>query len=283
VKVSATVVRIATIPLLVASTGCRHGHHNPPERAPRASASGSATPPAAASSAPPAAEWPVNSEEWRLVGAWNDALNHHDTKALEALYADRVSFYGQRRTKAEVIRAKQAAFQAEPDFQQQIPGFIDVTRGVGDYSVARFSKRSGQPDHLRETEAKLVVGRGDGGPLRIFEEADQAAAGKQQAACDATAAEVVNALPEVKRRLREAWARVDASNGKLRAGGIGPQDLDSPDEFSASIGIHSDESFETVIWYRVDREGRITVGLEDQGTIDLPPAALRRVARDCRR
>jgi hypothetical protein len=225
----------------------------------------------------------VNSEERRLVGAWNDALNRHDTKALESLYADRVSFYGERRSKADVVRAKQAAFRAERDFQQQIPGFIDVTRGVGDYSVARFSKRSGRPDHLRETKAKLVLGRGDGGPLRIFEEADEKAAEKQQAACETTAAEVVNALPQVKRRLAEAWARVDASNGKLRAGGLGPQDLDSPEEFSASIGIHGDESFETVVWYRVDREGRMTVGLEDQGTIDLPPAALRRVARDCRR
>jgi hypothetical protein len=103
------------------------------------------------------------------------------------------------------------------------------------------------------------------------------------AACDVTAAEVVNALPAVQRSLAQAVARADASNGKLRYGGIGPQDLNDPDGFSASYGLHSDESYETVVSYHVDREGLLTVDIALEGPVVVAPADLRRVARVCRR
>jgi hypothetical protein len=248
---------------------------------PVAPAAVSAVVPDAGTSAPP--EVAVDGPIWRFVVAWNTALDHHDTNALGALYAGRVSFYGRRSSRTEVIRAKQAAFAAEPDFHQRIPGYIDINLGVGDYYVARFYKLSGKSEPLSGTNAKLVVKRGDGGSWLILEEADDEASEKQNALCDTKAAEVVNALPAVQRKVAEASAQADTSNGKLHLGGISPQDLSAPDGFFASIDLQGDESSEPVLHYEVDREGHLKVLVGHEGPVSVPPAALRKVAQACRR
>jgi hypothetical protein len=277
---AASIAHAASIMLLAA--GCHGKHRALARRTPAPLAASASVPNAEASDAAPA-DWAVNGPVWRFVVEWNSALDHHDAKALQALYADRLSYYGQRRSKAEVIRAKQAAFESEPDLHQQIPGFIDINLGIGDYFRARFWKLSGKPDQLNGTNAKLVIERGDGGPLQIVEEADDDASEKQNSLCDWTAADVVNALPAVKQSVAKAFARADASNGKLRFGGIGPQDLSAPDGFFVSMGLHSDERFETVVLYGVDREGLLTVQIEWENSVAVPPAALRKVAQACRR
>ena len=241
----------------------------------------SAVVPDAGTPAPP--EMTVNGPIWRFVVAWNTVLDHHDTNALQAFYADRVSFYGRRSSRAEVIRAKQASFAAEPNFHQRIPGYIDINLGVGDYYVARFYKLSGKSEPLSGTNAKLVVKRGDGESWLILEEADVEASEKQNALCDTTAAEVVNTLPAVERMVAEASAQADTSKGKLHLGGIGPQDLSAPDGFFASIDHQGDESSEPVLHYEVDREGHLMVLVGHEGPVGIPPAALRKVAQACRR
>jgi hypothetical protein len=274
-----------SLPLLVASTGCRHERRAPTERALHTSVPMVAPD---ASSDPVSAESPedkslgVGGEVWRFVGAWSDAIDRHDRSGLEPFYAEEVGFYGQRRAKAAVVRAKQAILDEDPTFHQQIPGFIDVSREE-DYFVVRFALRSGASNAARDTDVRLVLRRGDAGPLLIVEEADQAAATKQQEICETIAAEVVNGLPQVKRRIADAWARVDASGDKLRFGGIGPQNVDIPDGFVASIGIHSDEAFETVVSYRVDRDGRLTVSIASEAPPVVSPSALQRIARACKR
>ena len=237
--------------------------------------------PDAGTSAPP--EVAVDGPIWRFVVAWNTLLDHHDTNALQAFYADRVSFYGRRSSRAEVIRAKQTAFAAEPNFHQRIPGYIDINLGVGDYYVVRFYKLSGKSEPLSGTNAKLVVKRGDGETWLILEEADDEASEKQNALCDTTAAEVVNALPAVKRKVAEASAQADKSNGQLTLGGYGPQDLSTPDEFSATMYLQGDGDSEPVMTYTVDREGHLTVLVGHEGPVNVPPAALRKVAQACRR
>ena len=248
---------------------------------PVAPAAVSAVVPDAGTSAPP--EVAVDGPIWRFVVAWNTVLDHHDTNALQAFYADRVSFYGRRSSRAEVIRSKQAAFAAEPNFHQRIPGYIDINLGVGDYYVARFYKLSGKSEPLSGTNAKLVVKRGDGETWLILEEADDEASEKQNALCDTTAAEVVNALPAVERKVAEASAQADTSNGKLHLGGIGPQDLSAPDGFFSTVTLQSDESYEPILYYEVDREGHLKVHVGHEGPIRVPAAALRKVAQACRR
>jgi hypothetical protein len=280
------VVPFATsVASLVACSGCRHERRVPTHRTLLTSATTVA--PDAASD-PVSTESPedkslgVGGEVWRFVGAWSDAIDRHDCGALEAFYADEVGFYGQRLAKAAVVRAQQAVLDKNPTFHQRVPGFIDVSREE-DYLIARFSLHSGASNDLRDTDVRLVLRRGDGGPLLIVEEADEAAATKQQETCEAIAAEVVNALPQVKRRIADAWARVDASGDQLRFGGIGPQHVEIPDGFFASIGIHSDEAFETVVSYEVDRDGHLTVSIANEAPPVVSGRALGRVARACRR
>jgi hypothetical protein len=113
---------------------------------------------------------------------------------------------------------------------------------------------------------------------RPEDELDEAALDR----CQNVAAEAVNGLPEVKRAMAEAEARIEASGDKLRYGGIGPQDLNAPEGFTVSLGIHSDERFEDIVNYGVDRRGHLTVTVP--GSEVFPPAkVLEAVERACKR
>jgi hypothetical protein len=275
----------AIVGLLVVSNACRHERRAPARRTPQTLATTVAPDPSsfpASTDSPEDKALGVGGEVWQFVSAWSDALDRHDTNALGGLYAEEVGFYGQRRTKAAVVHAKQAVLNSCPTFRQQIPGFIDV-RSVEDFYVARFSAHFGASNDLRDRDLRLVLRRGDGGPLLIVEEVDDATAEKQQERCETVAAEVVNALPQVKRRIAQAWARADASGGRLRFGGIGPQHVDVPNGFFASIGIHSDERCETVASYEVDRDGRLRLSIAGEPLPVVSPGALGRVARACKR
>ncbi len=59
-----------------------------------------------------------------VIERWNDAHVRHDAAALEALYADKVDFYGARLSNVECAKRKAAAFAKAPDFVQSI---ADVT------------------------------------------------------------------------------------------------------------------------------------------------------------
>jgi hypothetical protein len=76
-----------------------------------------------------------------------------------------------------------------------------------------------------------VVGRDDGGPLLILEEGENEVSDKKNSACELAAADVVNALPAVKRSVTQMFARAATSNGTRRFGSIGPQDLGAPEGF----------------------------------------------------
>jgi hypothetical protein len=268
--------------VLIVTAGCHGKPRTVGQRTPAATPA-DATPSVADASDPVAAELAVNGPVWRWVTEWSSAIARHDLDALRAMYGERVSFYGRRRSSDDVIRAQQAVFAAQPDFRQEIPGFIDIARGVGDYYVIRFWKLSGRTGGLRGNTTKLVVVRGDGGPLLIVEEADDEASTRQNAACEETAADVINALPAVRLSVAQAIARAQASHGALRFGGIGPQDSGDPEGFSVSLGLNSDERFESVVSYSVDREGRLSASAASAGPVVVPPAALRKVERVCRR
>ncbi len=269
--------------ILAVLQGCR-GKPRKAEKPAAVAASASVSMPDANTGEALPADVVVNGPVWQFVEAWGAAIDRHDVKALEGMYAERVSFYGQRRSKAEVIAAKQSAFAAEPDFHLQIPGFIEITHGVRDYYVAKFNKLSGKLGNLRGTDAKLVIGRSNDGPLLIREEADSGTSDMQNSDCSEVAAAVVNALPEVKHDLATADARANASKGALRVGGIGPMDLDDPDGFSVMLGLNSDEQFETVVSYEVNREGLLSLSDVTYGApVAIPPSALRKIAKTCRR
>lgn len=82
---------------------------------------------------------------------WNAAHNAHDAKALGALYAPSVVFYGVTLTNEECVRRKQAAFAASPDYAQSIR---DVRT---DGTTVRFVKTSTSNGKSTDYPSVLVL------------------------------------------------------------------------------------------------------------------------------
>ncbi len=59
---------------------------------------------------------------------WNDALITGDLETLPVLYADSVFYYGQQKTKMELIKSKEAFFKKYTDFTQSILGDINIQK-----------------------------------------------------------------------------------------------------------------------------------------------------------
>ena len=278
-------LRLTSISLLVTLASCHRAHQIEPTRDASTQPS-AAVAEAARDSGESALEEAQRLAAWYevrvFVADWGKAVDRHDADALEGFYADEVGYYGRRRSNAAVILAKKADWKAEPGFQFQIPGYIDV-RIDGDTITSIFFMRSGKPNALREGNLRLVLRRSDGGSPRIVEENEEVDVAKRREICEEIAAQVVYSLPAVKRQVARAEARVDASGGKLRFGGIGPQDDNSPDGFFVTFGISSDEAIESIVQYAVDHDGLLTVAIPPEPPPNIPPNALRKVAIACRR
>jgi hypothetical protein len=219
----------------------------------------------------------------RAVQAWSDALDRHGLAALEHLYADPVQFYGHQHSRSSVIRAKKAAFAKQPDFRQRLIGNIDVQTAPDGTLAASFLKRTEGGGRTLVIGALLRLARATDGALLVTQESDvesekQSAAGTASS-CVETAAGVVDSLPQVKQAVESAQKAADDSGGSARFGGIGP--TEDNDGVSASMGIHTDERFETFVSYSVDKAGRLTVSAGGDD-VSVPAPLLRKVASACR-
>jgi hypothetical protein len=225
---------------------------------------------------------PIHSgapQVWARLKAWNDALDSHNVAGLSSLYFSHVCSYGRVVAIDQLLKQKKDALGAGSSFQQQIVGDVKfVEQAPGDFVVARFMKRSGTAQRLRDTPARIVL-RDDTehGELRIVEEADDSGEGGSAAAdadacaqsawsevtrqrCEKMASRLVNALPRVKKLVHEL---LEASADDHALGGIGPED-NGDGTFTASIGIHTQDRFEGRIDYTVHRTtGYLTVKVDD--------------------
>jgi hypothetical protein len=223
---------------------------------------------------------PEKKDEIRAaVLAWSDALDRHDLAALEAIYAPRVDLYGTSVPRAAAIATKKQAFARTPTFKQSIALPIAI-EPRGETFVATFVKRSGPDGKLRDANAKLVLARGDGGAIVVTVETDAATEkrGAEASSCEAVAGRVVHALPQVKKLLAED----EKALGKDKhVGGIGPIE-DPAGGFTASLGVHHPDRFESQIQYDVDAKGKLTVTVMGED-VTPPAAALAEVAKACAR
>jgi hypothetical protein len=101
-----------------------------------------------------------------------------------------------------------------------------------------------------------------------------------RADCEATAARVVNGLPEVKRMVASAIRAAGEDDGGARFGGVGPLE-DGEGGFASSLGIQSDERFEAQVWWSVDRAGHMSMTILGSD-FAVPTPALREVERACK-
>jgi hypothetical protein len=217
------------------------------------------------------------------VRAWSDALDRHDLAALERSYGASVVFYGRTRAKAAVMAAKRGAFEKQPAFRQEISGAIALERGGDGRVSATFSKRTGDAVAFSVDTARLVLAPSPGGYL-VVEEADAASlsgAASSASVCESKASEIVNALPDVQRATAEAMKEAEQSDGGVRFGGVGPND-DGEGGFVFSLGVHTDERFESRVVASVDRQGTLTVTVLG-ADVAIPTTAGRSVREACRR
>jgi hypothetical protein len=271
-------------------TACARRHEDAPGPQPKTDP---LTAPSSAPSAPSAPSTPSASVSApvgsaddeaarRIVRAWNDALDRHELAKLEALYTNNVRFYGTMRSRTAVIALKRAALAKQPAFRQEIVGEISLARGSEGVVRASFMKQSGPPEHVLVSSATLALTPILGGFL-IVEEGDEVSAPGANAApadCESTAAEVTQALPEVKLALEAAMAEAERSDGGANFGGVGPND-DGDGSFSAAMGLHTEQSFQARVAYSVDKSGRLTV-MVGADQLVIPREALRSVATVCR-
>jgi hypothetical protein len=124
------------------------------------------------------------------------------------------------------------------------------------------------------------------GHLAIVEESDDpsdaAAKARRTGAehCYAAASAAVHAVPEVAEFERSAMKAADASGGRARYGGIGPQE-EGDGRFGVGLGYHTDERYEGHVWYEVDRRtGKIELTV-DGASAELGREAERRVREAC--
>jgi hypothetical protein len=246
------------------------------------------------------------------VYGWNQGLARRDLAALDQLYAEDMCFYGKRMRKAAVLASKERALASDGSFQQQIVGPIQVVPIVsGESAIATFVKRSGDPGHLRDVRARLLLknfaidfGNPDA-PWTIAGENDTTAASKPalddceaeaarswrnipepDARCDEAASKVFNELPEVKRalaRMRADYAARLKTEPSIAMGGFGPQD-NGDGSFTVAQGLHTNDRFEDVAMYRVDRAtGRLEVAIPSEDDPHVAASDLRSVQAACKR
>ncbi len=204
----------------------------------------------------------------RLVAAWNAALNAHDATALAAVYAPKVSFYGQNQSRDQVLAGKRAALAKSPDFKQSLSDVQFVPRPSGDVEV-KFKKTS----QGATVPAELVVA-GAGSVYAIVVETDSPTEALEQKrlSCEDTMYDVATNLPAVKRMYAEAGP--DARPGGLFYPAEG-------NDRSLSLGFDHDDHFENV--YFVDwKAGKFTVHSGgDDASLPIPPDGLARVTAKC--
>jgi hypothetical protein len=227
------------------------------------------------------------------VNAWNDALDSHNVAGLTGVYFEHVCYYGRVIAVDKVLKQKKDALGSGSSFRQQLVGAVRAVSAQDGFMVARFMKRSGPAERLRDTPARIVLRQDtETHELRILEEADDNDAGSAssdacaqeawsavlQGRCEDAASRAVNAMPRVKQIVNEL---LEASTDDHALGGMGPND-NGDGTFSASIGVHTPDRFEGRVDYTVDRRtGHLTISIDDT-QVAVPEGVQHELANACK-
>jgi hypothetical protein len=285
----------AGIFVIVLLGACSRSSNAPSGPSSSASALGGPAPSASGAPAPSGSAFDARGapQVFARLKAWNDALDSHSVAGLSALYFSHVCYYGHVVPIDKLLKQKKDTLGAGSSFQQQIVGAVRLEQAPGDVVVARFTKRSGAAQRLRDTPARIVLRQDTGhGELRILEEADDGVQGGGAAVdacaqsawsevtrqrCEETASRRVNELPRVKKLVDEL---LKASTDDRALGGIGPED-NGDGTFTASIGIHTQDRFEGRVDYTVHRTtGHLAVKIDDTD-VPVPESAQHELANAC--
>lgn len=104
------------------------------------------------------------------------------------------------------------------------------------------------------------------------------AVGGREGDCEVVVGGVVAGLPAVKARLAGVEAELK-KHPRRRMGGVGPE-RESDGTVSGSLGVHSDERYEAIVFYKVSPAGTLEVNAPDP--IAVPAADAAKVAAACK-
>jgi hypothetical protein len=203
-----------------------------------------------------------------LVGEWNYPHIEPDLDGFERLYAERVRFYGQSLTRAEVIERKRQLFARVPSFSQMVLSTMSIER-KGELTRVGFKKRSGPEGAENDAFGTLVFGKApeffiqeesEAAPIKKF--GGRSAFAAAPVDCDSAVWFLVESTPDAKwiqAEIDEHLRSLPKGTGPT-AGGIGPL---TPNEtrdgtYLLAIGVHHPERFEAYEWYTVDADGNAT-------------------------
>lgn len=106
-----------------------------------------------------------------MLDRWNDAMRAHDVGALDALYDERVLFYGLSMPRSAVVERVAGVFRATPDFIQTVGNATVLPGDASDLVRIAFTKDT-TAHGARSSFAAYVVLRRVGASYRIVEESD---------------------------------------------------------------------------------------------------------------
>jgi hypothetical protein len=273
-------VALVLVAALLVSTGaCRRDER--PRAKPALSASASPPVPVAPWTA---TDWfPNQKGAYRAVLAWHRALERRELDELAKLYTDQVEVSQITYTKDGALEKKRALFAKYPAFFHELIGKVELAKIAEGRVRASFTLKAGTPDDWEVMPASLeLTTEPNGSEYLVAGEADAKSLRELELrpACDAKISEVLNSTPPYLSRQTEIQRSAARSNGHASVGGL-PPSPDGEGGFVFSIGHFLPDRFSTLLTYRVDRDGRLTVDGELEKQISA--AQLKAVEEACRR
>jgi hypothetical protein len=231
---------------------------------------------------------PATDEAIRqAVQKWHEAILSRSPERLNGIYAARVDFYGQRRSRDQVVVDKMKALERAPDYSQTL-STIRVVWIPKDEPVAAFEKRWSGGGKSGTVSAWLQLVR-ERSEWRVATESDgptdalKARAHSLSKDCEAAVIRLVLDTKEARERR--------ATQGPTKTRELNGVSLEGVNWPILDVSIHeADESGlrNTVAWFAVDAE-RATVAERDLfsfkpgAVLATSPATQLAVRKHCRK
>jgi hypothetical protein len=236
----------------------------------------------------PVTPQPASDEAIRTATqAWSDAIVSRSPERLSQIYATFVDFYGQKKTREQVVASKMKALEGAPDFKQLLSD-VRIQFIPKDRPVATFEKQwvSGGKVGKVRSWVRFAL---EQGKWKVTGESDKSTDDMQVRAhslsnpCEKAILALV-----LSSREAQALRATQGPTATRELNGISIEGLNWP---IVMVNIHEgDESGfrNTVAWFSVDAE-RATVrernllGSGPEVPLDVPDAARELVQRTCRK
>jgi hypothetical protein len=231
---------------------------------------------------------PASDEAIRAATqAWSDAIVSRSPERLSQIYATFVDFYGQQKTREQVVASKMKALESAPDFKQVLSD-VRIQFIPKDRPVATFEKQWVSGGKVGKVRSWVRFAR-EQGMWKVTGESDKST-DDMQVRAHSLSNPCEKAILALVLSSREAQA-LSATQGPTATRELNGMSIEGLNWPIVMVNIHEgDESGfrNTVAWFSVDA-ARATVrvrnllGSGPEVPIDVTEAARELVKRTCRK